>query len=70
MERKNLWGEKYVEFKKNAKREGYRYMVSYNPSSNLIEFVDRCFKTREGAERFYNSLASKGIASRSLKEIQ
>lgn len=70
MERKNLWGKEYVEFKQNAKSEGYRYMVTYNPSSNWIEFVDRCFKTRKGAERFYNSLASRGIENRKIKEIQ
>ena len=70
MERKNLWGKEYVEFKQNAKSEGYRYMVTYNTSPDWIEFVDRCFKTRKGAERFYNSLASRGIENRKLKEIK
>ena len=53
MRSKNLWGSEYVEFKNKAKKEGYKYMVSYNPSKDSLEFWDRCFKTRNGAERFY-----------------
>ena len=70
MERKNLWGDKYVEFKKEALKKGYKYMVTYNPTENLWYFIDRCFKTLSGAERFYNKLLDLGVQNRKLKEIK
>lgn len=70
MERRNLWGEEYVEFKQEALRKGYKYMVTYNPTEDLWCFIDRCFKTLSGAERFYNQLVDKGIENKKLKEIK
>ena len=53
----NLQGQNLQTTKKYMKMQGFKYIVSYNPTKNLFYFVDRFFKTKAGAEKFYNNLS-------------
>lgn len=53
---KNLQGEKLQTTKKYMKMQGFKYFVSYNPTHEVFYFVDRFFKTKVGADKFFNNL--------------
>lgn len=54
---KNLQGQNLQTTKKYMKMQGYKFIVTYNNTDNFLYFVDRFFKTKAGAEKFYNKLS-------------
>lgn len=56
MEYRNLQGGNYKKTIEYMKNRGYKFVVTYNNTSEFLYFIDRFFKTKNGAERFYNNL--------------
>lgn len=56
-EYRNLQGENYKKVFQYMRNHGYKFVVTYNNTSELLYFIDRFFKTEVGAKRFYEKLS-------------
>lgn len=59
-EYRNLQGENYTKTMEYMKNHGYKFVVTYNNTSEFLYFIDRFFKNENSAKKFYEKIKHCG----------